>query len=552
MGDGPDEHGRPPAIPEKQGASFLSLHRNGTASEVRLTGPTEFVCTAIRRFDAEPEIIVSKDAPTARIGDQPRKRFNRLANALLLLPALYGVILAAVAVWKYRTGAVNSVGNAYTQAATGLALTVAFIAARWLSTPAKARLLLLVGSTGIGLLAIECTLAYLQRPLAFATQEGATAFRMSAARKLGQDFDARTKRELVEALRSKGIAAVPAFHPEHFFLRATSIRIGNNDVIPPGGVANSPTVFCNESGAYLVFDSDEHGFNNPKGLYVPGKLDAVVLGDSFAEGACICSNTNLVSCLREKHPRTLNLGNAGDGPLSELATLAEYAEPLRPGAVLWCYYEGNDLLDLSREKRSVLLRYLKEPNYSAGLLSRQADIDRELTRIIETELSTAKAHAGGDSMQTGDAAFTASSVLTLGRVRSGIGKLLRWRGADSFPQSEEVPLLKEVLQAAKERTERGGGRLYFVYLPAYERYGGRGYSDKPYTRVKQIVTELGVPFIDVRQAFDRHADVLGLFPFRVWGHYTEEGYRLAAETCLQTLDAPRNPAGEASAASSSE
>jgi hypothetical protein len=470
------------------------------------------------------------------------QRPTRIANALLAIPALYGLALAALAVWKQRTGAANAAANVAVQVAVGLGLAIAFLAARRLSLPAKAKLLALTLSTGLGLLVVECTLTYLQRPGAFTTQAGATAYRAAAAQKLGQKFDTRTKREVIAAMRSQGVDAVPAFHPEYFFLKATSLPLGDYDVIPLGGVANRPTVFCNESGEYLVFESDEHGFNNPKGLYAPGEVDAVVLGDSFAQGACVCSNVNLASCVREKHPHTLNLGNAGNGPLSALATLAEYGQPLRPKSVIWCYYEGNDLLDLSREKKSALLRYLKESGYAVDLMSRQAAIDRELTRIIEEERAKPATAADDGPVENQDALFTVSSILTLGRVRAGVGKLLRRGDPNAFPQGEEVSLLKEVLQAAKERTERGGGRLYFVYLPAYERYGRRGYPDQQYNRVKEVVAELGLPFVDVRQAFDRHGDALGLFPFRVWGHYTEEGYRLAAETILQAMDEPAKKA----------
>jgi hypothetical protein len=473
--------------------------------------------------------------------NRPMQRLNRFTNALLFIPALYGVMLVALAVWKYRVGASNSLGSAAAQGVVGFVLAIAFLAARRLNPTAKAKLLALVGSTGLSLLLGECILTYVQQPLVFATHEGATAYREAAARKRGQEFDTRSKREVVADLRSEGKAAVPAFHPEYFFLKASSVRIGKNDVIPLGGVADRPTVFCNESGQYLVYESDEHGFNNPKGLYVPGRVDLVVLGDSFAQGACVCSNRNLVSFLREKYPRTLNLGNAGNGPLCALATLAEYGVPLRPHAVIWCYYEGNDLLDLSRERKSILLRYLTDSSYSAGLLSLQNDIDRELLRIIDMEDKESPKLAGDAAAQGANAAFTVSNVLTLGRVRGGIIKLLHAHDPAAFPMSEEIPVLREVLQSAKERSDSCGGRLYFVYLPAYERYGTRNFSDKPYTRVKQIVTELGVPFIDVRQAFDHYDDALGLFPFRVWGHYTEHGYKLAAETILQSLDPAESP-----------
>lgn len=463
------------------------------------------------------------------------QRLTRIANAFLLVPVLYGLTLVALAAWKYRTGTANALANVAAQAAVGGALAVGFFAARRLSLPAKGKLLALTFSAGLGLLLVECALTYLQRPGAFATQEGAAAYRAAEARKVGQKFDTRTKREVIAALRAEGIDAVPAFHPEYFFLKGTSLRLGDKDAIPLGGVADRPTVLCNESGEYLVFDSDEHGFNNPGGLYAPGEVDAVILGDSFAQGACVCTNKNLATCLREKYPHTLNLGNAGNGPLSALATLAEYGEPLRPKNVVWCYYEGNDLLDLSREKKSVLIDYLKVPDFSAHLLSLQPEIDRELTKIIDKERDK-PATAGDDGpVQKEDAAFTASSILTLGRIRTGIGKLLHRGEPGAFPQSEEIPLFKEVLQSAKDRAERGGGKLYFVYLPAYERYGRRGYPDQAYARVKEVVAEVGLPFVDVRQAFDRHGDVLSLFPFRVWGHYTEDGYRLAGETILRAM-----------------
>jgi hypothetical protein len=464
------------------------------------------------------------------------QRSQRIANVLLLAPALYGVTLTALALWKYRLGATNSVANVASQGVLGLIITISFIAARRLRPSAKGKLVALTLSSGASLLLAECALRYLQRSPPYATQDGASAYRAGAADKLGQAFDQRSKREVVAALRASGVPAIPAFHPEYFYLKGLSLRIGGTDVVPLGGVAECPTVFCNESGQYLVYDSDEHGFNNPKGLYVPGKVDIAVVGDSFTQGACVCTNKNLVSYLRERHAATLNLGNAGDGPLCELATLAEYGQPLRPRTVIWCYYEGNDLLDLSREKKSVLLHYLEDPKYSAGLMSRQVDIDRELRRIIDAELANPPSRAEDVPADSQGAGLTVSSLLTLGRLRGGVAGLLQATNPAAFPQSGEIPLLRQVLQAAQARTESAGGRFYFVYLPAYERYGTRGYSDKPYACVKALVAELGLPFIDVRRVFDRQGDAVGLFPLRIWGHYTEAGYQLAAETILQNLD----------------
>lgn len=38
------------------------------------------------------------------------------------------------------------------------------------------------------------------------------------------------------------------------------------EFLPVAGMATTTTVFCNESGEYVVYESDEHGFHNPRGM----------------------------------------------------------------------------------------------------------------------------------------------------------------------------------------------------------------------------------------------------------------------------------------------
>jgi hypothetical protein len=468
------------------------------------------------------------------------QRLNRIGNAFLWLPILYGMAVIASAVWKYHSGA-NTLGKAAGLGTFGLIVCAVFLAARRLAPPTKTKLSLLVITTGGGLLLLECALAYIQRIPRDSTQEGAKASRREAATKLGQEFDNRTKREVVLAMRAEGIPAVPTFQPEYFFLKAGFIDIDGKHAIPLGGVANRRTVFCNESGEWLTYQSDEHGFHNPKGLYTPGKVDVVAVGDSFTIGQCVCSDENFVARVRKKHPATINLGAAGNGPLCSLAALTEYAKPLRAKNVIWCYYEGNDLLDLSREKKSLLIRYLQDPSFSADLLSHQPAIDRDLLKIIDAELKKPAAPAEGQApeneiaSQSQSTAFTASTILQLARVRTGLGDLLRGSSRLAAQNEVEINLLKEVLRSAKERTERFGGKLYFVYLPAYERFARLRYPSR-HGRIKEIVAEVNLPFIDIDQAFRDHGDPLALFPFRIWGHYTRDGHRIVGEAILEALD----------------
>lgn len=78
---------------------------------------------------------------------------------------------------------------------------------------------------------------------------------------------------------------------------------------------------------------------------------------------------------------------AGAGPLMDLAMLKEYGALKKPEIVLWFYSEQNDLgRDLPREMENpILLNYLREPDFSQGLIDRQKEIDNSLIQVFENQ-----------------------------------------------------------------------------------------------------------------------------------------------------------------------
>ena len=81
------------------------------------------------------------------------------------------------------------------------------------------------------------------------------------------------------------------------------------------------------------------------------------------------------------------------------------------------------------------------------------------------------------------------------------------------------------------------GNMYLVYLPHFNRYlTGNEHKNRDF--VMQTVTELEIPIIDIhKEVFDPHLDPLSLFPFREYGHYNAEGYKLVAEAIVKRLEA---------------
>ena len=96
---------------------------------------------------------------------------------------------------------------------------------------------------------------------------------------------------------------------------------------------------------------------------------------------------------------------------------------------------------------------------------------------------------------------------------------------------------REILRKSEEMVSLWDGRLYLVYLHAFERYQ-TGREHDVYFRdfVLRTANELKIPIIDVhKEVFTRHEDPLSLFPGRMARHYNAEGYRLTAEAISKRL-----------------
>ena len=97
----------------------------------------------------------------------------------------------------------------------------------------------------------------------------------------------------------------------------SAIAINGAQVLPLAGMSNIATVLCNESGRYVIFDSDQYGFHNPNEIWDSRQFDIAAVGDSYTQGYCVPSDKNFVALVRQHYPSTLNLGVAGvDRPQS--------------------------------------------------------------------------------------------------------------------------------------------------------------------------------------------------------------------------------------------
>jgi hypothetical protein len=351
----------------------------------------------------------------------------------------------------------------------------------------------------------------------------------------------RERLRRIESLRAAGIDAYPGVGPVHFVRArfaepvqsAEWLLVDGQPTLPLAGVSRRRTVACREAGDWLEYDSDEHGFHNPPGLWARPGIELAFLGDSFVHGNCVPSDVNLVGWARRRVPAALNLGTPGNGPLSMLGALREYLPFVRPRTVVWGHFGGNDLLDLRAERRHPILRRYVEPGFTQGLFHRRAAADAALREFTERAMMPALAQGSRPGVAWGEAAG-------LGALRSRLGLAF----ADPYglaPTEDEYVLFTEILKEARRTTGEWGGRLVFAYLPAWPGLP-RQLGEAEYARMKAatgertrgLVAALGIPLIDVERRFAAEPDPLALYACPGC-HYSARGYELAARTILDAL-----------------
>src|SRR5262245_64268135 len=100
-------------------------------------------------------------------------------------------------------------------------------------------------------------------------------------------------------------------------------------------------------------------------------------------------------------------------------------------------------------------------------------------------------------------------------------------------------LFTTILLQANSSVSSWGGKLVFIYLPAWERYALNqpGLASSQRDRVLMLASNLQIPMIDIHPVFQAQSDPLSLFPFREPGHYNELGHRLVGEEVRRVLSA---------------
>ncbi len=300
------------------------------------------------------------------------------------------------------------------------------------------------------------------------------------------------------------------------------------EFLPLSSVALRLSMGCSEGDQreFPIWRLDRYGFNNDDTVYMhPERI--MVVGDSFAGGSCVHQEQSVAGQLRRAGYPAATVGYGGNGPILDLAALAEYGARFKPRTVVWLYFDGNDIDDLrEKELRSrLLLRYLAD-GFSQNLVDRQPEIDA-LWLDPQWE-AQARAFRSDAARQ---AAWQRKLEDNLPLVRAALGDDI---GSLDAP-ADLLRIFERVMAIAKRRVEAWGGRIVFVMIPNVDDYRGRV---PPFRRpVLDAVRRLGLTVVDVDTALRAHGDPLAFYPIRTeWGHFNLQGYTLMTRRIIDALE----------------
>ena len=352
--------------------------------------------------------------------------------------------------------------------------------------------------------------------------------RIELAKEMNLQYDIRDEAEvyLTEKKKNNNLYIPFFFHKSTFSTDFVKNLISKNNLVPFRGPINKQTLSCDESLNYKIINNDKYGFKNPNKVY-ENKIDIVLIGDSYTEGFCEDENNDVAGHLRKKNLNSVNLGVAGSGPLLSLAISREYFENLKPKYVVYLYFEGNDLLDLSWENTIFLKNYL-QPEYKLNYISQNFSIQKtleEFQKEKDIELSSREI-AKNTYIKKGNNFF--SIIKDILEIRN-IKGILR-SSILSNKNINDLNLFYEVVNSIKNEAELNGSKFIFIYLPSWSRYFEKFNDDLSiFNKKKEIIANIrskGIYTIDFEEIFSKINNKKDFFPLGFIGHYNSAGYNL--------------------------
>ncbi|MDB2515576.1 hypothetical protein N9X11_04145, partial [Candidatus Pelagibacter bacterium] len=315
----------------------------------------------------------------------------------------------------------------------------------------------------------------------------------------------------------------------------------NNNFLPLSGISNTQTLMCNESKNLIQYQTDRYGFNNNNAIWDEKIIDILLIGDSYTHGLCVNNEFNIKGNLEllgseiNKNLKIMNLGMQGSGPLIELAIMKEFSKNRKIKNLVWFYYEGNDLTDLDAEISNENLQRYINPKFTQNLQNRQSESDLFLKEYLKSRIDN---HLTKKKITLKSIFDKFRYHLKFTKLRLEFSEIFNFKFTNAAPKlkNESFENFEKIIKITQKYLSDEKIKFHLVYLPSYYRYKTGDNQLHHYSEVIDIIKQNEINLIDMhKELFVKIDDQLSLFPFRKFGHYTPEGYKLISEIILRKI-----------------
>ncbi len=342
-------------------------------------------------------------------------------------------------------------------------------------------------------------------------------------------FDDRTRYEVFIDEKEKNKKTIISLNANFFKLDH------DIEIYPLSGVSNFNTINCNENGYFSKYTSDRFGYNNIDKLWDLKNYSFVLVGDSYAHGACVNYPNTISDVINKKtNQDIINLGLSGNGPLLQFANLKEFFNFKKAKNVIFLYYEDNDLSELVSEfKHPILREYFENDSFVQEIYKNQKITDKMMLEKFNLKLK--------DFQSNKEDGFLIPSFFKMQNTRQIVRKFLRKKENFKIIEYDRNSLIifDKVLKKTQELSTKNNSNLYFVYIPGFNRFTKniQAEDDKHlnYEEVIKSVKKNNINLIDFYANMRELDDPLALYPFRGFGHFNEKGYKILAEYILKNI-----------------
>ena len=312
-------------------------------------------------------------------------------------------------------------------------------------------------------------------------------------------------------------------------------NINKKKIFPLSGISKKLTIYCQrkEDKKFVTYDSDRYGFRNNDTVWEKESTDFLFIGDSFVQGSCVNTDETISSQLSKilkeklnKETNVINLGYSGNGPLIEYASLKEYLKYSNAKKILYFFYEGNDLANLSIELKDPFLKKYLDINFEQNLANKQSVIDKINNVFIDKEVK-----------KKGSGLY---DFVKLRKLRNLLSKIFNNKSKSNEKFSEETFLIyKDILINLKKLSNSKNAEFYFIYMPYVSRFSDQDWDQeyKIYSRIMTIVKSLNIKYIDLLSEIESEYEVpLSIFELGKYQHLNDKGYKFIAETIIKKIN----------------